>query len=202
MIIAMSGYAQSGKDTAAAVLVEKYGFVRYAFATALKEMVYRLNPIVLTEMTPDNLPHGGPEPYLVTHRVQDYVDMHGWEQAKKVPEIRRLLQVMGTEAGRQVLGDNIWVDAVMNKITGEDHVVVTDCRFPNEAEAVKVAGGFVVRVDRPGVEAVNAHPSETALDGWNFDAYINNYGTLEDLNEYVCGLYESLENHHLGLTLF
>lgn len=185
MIVGLSGYAQSGKDTVGATLVENYGFTRYAFADALKECVYRLNPAV-RHLCPTDMRFGE---YL---RVQDLVDSMGWEQAKKEPEVRRLLQVMGTEAGRQVLGDNIWVDAVLNKV-GDDDVVITDCRFPNEAQAVKDRGGYVVRVTRPGVDAVNAHPSETSLDDWPFDLTVDNSGTLEEVEGLVKVLYESLE---------
>jgi hypothetical protein len=189
MLVGLSGYAQSGKDSVGAILVKEYGFTRYAFADALKEIVYRLNPLV------ENA-GGGP-----AIRMQDVVDGYGWEVAKKSPEVRRLLQVMGTEAGRQVLGDNIWVDTVLNKV-GDDNVVITDCRFPNEAQAVQARSGVVIRVERPGVAAVNAHASETALDSWLYDATIFNTGTLEDLEWVVKDLYERLESSTPDLQLF
>jgi hypothetical protein len=198
MIIGLSGYAQVGKDTIGKALVEGYGFTRFAFADALKECVYRLNPIVVAENAPDYVPRG---PYLVTHRVQDYVDSLGWEEAKKYPEVRRLLQVMGTEAGRQVLGDNIWVDAVLNKVGSRD-VVITDCRFPNEAQAVKERGGHVVRVVRPGVDAVNAHPSETSLDDWPFDRIVINGGSMDDVETLASDLYDDLKSSRYDLQLF
>lgn len=185
MIIGLSGYAQSGKDTLGSALVDNYGFTRYAFADALKEMVYRLNPVV------DQM----------ENRVQDFVDTEGWEKAKKNPEVRRLLQVMGTEAGRQVLGDNIWVDTVLNRVGGRD-VVITDCRFPNEAQAVKDRGGFVVRVRRAGVEAVNAHPSETSLDDWSFDMIVDNSGPIETIPKIAEFVYDNLKTSANDLQLF
>jgi hypothetical protein len=185
MLLGLSGYAQVGKDSIGAVLVKNYGFTRYAFADALKEVVYRLNPVVDT----------------MGSRIQEFVDFDGWEKAKKNPEIRRLLQVMGTEAGRQVLVDNIWVDTVLNKV-GNNNVVITDCRFPNEAQAVKDRGGYLVRVERPGVKAVNAHPSETSLDNWDFDAVIANSGTLDDVERLAEFVYESLNSSRSRLTLF
>lgn len=189
MLIGLSGYAQAGKDSLGAALVRNYGFTRYAFADALKEVVYRLNPLV-----------GGPGGVL-GWRLQDYVDLDGWEKAKKTPEIRRLLQVMGTEAGRQVLGDNIWVDTVLNQVGNRD-VVITDCRFPNEAQAVKDRGGFVVRVARPGVNAVNAHPSETSLDDWDFDLVVDNDGSIGDVESLAEFVYESLKTSSKDLQLF
>jgi hypothetical protein len=189
MLIGLSGYAQSGKDTVGAALVKNHGFTRYAFADALKECVYRLNPVVGdTDVDPFS-------------RLQDFVDHDGWEVAKKNPEVRRLLQVMGTEAGRQVLGENIWVDAVLNKV-GDDNVVITDCRFPNEAQGVKDHGGFVVRVVRDGVVAVNDHPSETSLDDWPFDLVIYNSGTLDDVEGLAKSTLASLEMFDKRLQLF
>lgn len=182
MIIGVSGYAQSGKDTLAGFLIENSGFQRFAFADALRGAVYALNPIIGTH-----------DDEFV--RVQDSVDVLGWEQAKlTVSEIRRLLQAMGTEAGRKILGENIWVEIVFRQIQeqGVENVVITDCRFPNEAKAVKEHGGFVVRVTRPGVQPVNAHPSEVSLDDWGFDYAVHNDGTLDELQLKAKDLYEHL----------
>ena len=126
-------------------------------------------------------------------RLQDVVNNNGWEDAKKLPEIRRLLQVLGTDAGRKILGENIWVDTVLNKVK-DKNVVITDCRFPNEAKALKNSGGFVVRVERPGMAAINNHLSETSLDGWPFDLIVLNGGTLESLHSLVKNLYIGLKN--------
>lgn len=191
MILGLSGYAQVGKDTLGAALVKNYGFTRFAFADALKEVVYRLDPWV-----PDVR-----EESDGSERLSSLVDRVGWEKAKTNLEVRRLLQKMGTEAGREVLGQNIWVDTVLNQI-GDRDAVITDCRFPNEAQAVKDRGGFVVRVTRPGVEAVNAHPSETSLDGWNFDAVVGNSGALDDVEVLAEFVYESLKTSDTDLHLF
>lgn len=193
MIIGLSGYAQSGKDSIGAILVKNYGFTRYAFADALKEMAYQLNPIVVTSID-ENTPLGvDTNLYVKNTRLQDVVNNNGWEDAKKLPEIRRLLQVLGTEAGRKILGENIWVDTVLNKVK-DKNVVITDCRFPNEAKALKNSGGFVVRVERPGMAAINNHLSETSLDGWPFDLIVLNGGTLESLHSLVKNLYIGLKN--------
>jgi len=191
MIIGLSGYAQAGKDSLGAALVKNHGFTRYAFADALKEMAYRLNPIV------------GDTNVDQFSRFQDYVDHVGWEKAKKVPEVRRLLQVLGTEAGREVLGEDIWVNTVLNKIHGGGgNSVITDCRFPNEAAAVKHSGGFVVRVEREGLDAVNAHASETSLDGWPFDVTVSNNRSVQALDQVAKFLVETFETSSKGLRLF
>lgn len=67
-------------------------------------------------------------------------------------------------------------------------VVITDCRFPNEARFVNKAGGQVWQIERPGVEAVNAHASETPLDPDFIARWINNTGTIADLNAAVDAL--------------
>ena len=168
MIIALSGYARSGKDTVAEYLVETQGFRKIAFADALRECVEALNPIVADEGV----------------RYKDALEYWGYDEAKKVlPEFRAVLQRMGTEVGRNILGENIWVELTMEKIANEieSDWVITDCRFPNEAYAVLDADGDVIRVDRPDVGAANDHISEHALDDFGFDDIILNDGTLYDL---------------------
>lgn len=188
-IVGLSGYARSGKDTAAQVLLAA-GWERRSFADRLREFLRALNPIV---------PHGyiGTEPSFNTWseplRVGDLVDAYGWEFAKEEwAEVRELLQRCGTEAGRKVLGEDVWVNATLDDLPDptKPPVVITDVRFPNEARAVKSLGGMVIRVNRPGIGPKTAsdgtiHSSETALDDWPFDAVIENDGTLEDLRHLV-----------------
>jgi hypothetical protein len=59
--------------------------------------------------------------------------------------------------------------------------IVTDVRFPNEAKAIKDRGGIIIRVDRPGIKPINPHPSETALDNWEFDYKIANVSDFKAL---------------------
>ena len=61
--------------------------------------------------------------------------------------------------------------------------MVTDVRFRNEADAIRARGGVVVRINRPGIEAPNDHISEHDLDGYAFDYFVDNDGTIEDLAE-------------------
>lgn len=177
MLVGISGYAQAGKDSIGKLLVENHNFTRYAFADKLREFLYAQNPVVVVDFAFEHV-----------ERVQDIVDKYGWERAKlDYQEIRELLQRLGTEAGRKILGDNVWVEAVFNDINKgldlgwNESVVITDVRFPNEAQAIKDHNGFVVRVKRPGITAANAHVSETSLDEWPFDYTIPNDATIEAL---------------------
>lgn len=172
MIIGLSGYARTGKDTVAGILIEHYGFERRAFADVLRQSIYRLNPLAGT-----------------TVRVADLVDEYGWEVAKANAEVRRLLQVMGTEVGRELFGADVWVKQAMRDLP--ERTVFTDLRFPNEAAAIRKRDGTVWRVTRPNVEAVNAHESERAMDNYAFDAWVRNDGDLDDLSRQVAFLVEA-----------
>jgi hypothetical protein len=111
---------------------------------------------------------------------------------------REFLQKLGTEAMRDGLHTNVWVNALFADYKtfnepsmypnggGGKHPnwIITDMRFPNEMEAVELREGVTIKVVRPGT-AVGTHPSETALDDAYFDHVISNDGTIEDLVEKV-----------------
>lgn len=100
---------------------------------------------------------------------------------------RELLQVVGTEAIRNNLNKDIWVNALFSeweKVPDNNGWVVTDVRFENEVRSINERGGVVIRVDRPGIESGD-HTSETALDQYDFKFRVNNNGTLSDLYDSV-----------------
>ena len=161
VIIGLAGYAQSGKDTVAQILINKYGFERLAFADKIRDILYDLNPMV------------GGEP------LQLKVDVEGWDKAKQHPEVRRMLQKLGV-AARQHLDESIWVVPVLSNMNTGNYVI-TDVRFDNEASMIRTCGGEVWRVSRPGVGPVNNHVSETQLDNISADRTLLNGGTVEEL---------------------
>lgn len=176
MIIGLSGYAQSGKDTVANHLVEKHGFKRVAFADAIRESLYELNPIIASGMYEDDVK-------LVY--LREVVDAMGWDEAKAYyPEVRRLLQVLGTEVGRSWNSD-IWIDLAFNKFREDEDVVITDVRFKNEYHRIVELGGEVWRVSRTGVGAVNNHISENDLDNHVFKQVLHNDSDVYDLHSLV-----------------
>jgi hypothetical protein len=170
MLIGLCGYAQSGKDTLGALLVRHNAFERRAFADPMRQMLYAMNPFVLTyeETGQPNL-----------KRVRAIVDTYGWEYAKKHSEVRDLLQRLGTEGGRDILGDDVWVEALFHR--PYEDLVITDVRFQNEADAIHARGGTILRVVRDGVSAANSHISEFSYN--DQDHIIFNDGTIFDLHE-------------------
>ena len=118
----------------------------------------------------------------------------GRGKAVKPMTYRQFLQELGTDAMRDGLHTNVWVNALFSDYKplvysdrgGFEYPswIITDMRFPNEMEAVKEKGGITIRVVRPGTKNGN-HPSETALDNSKFDYEIINNGTLEYLVEKV-----------------
>ena len=176
MIIGLSGYAQSGKDTVAELLCLNYKYHRRAFADPMRDAIYTLNPIV----------------FNLNNRVADLVDEHGWDVAKANPEVRRLLQVFGTDVGRKMFNENFWVDIALAGLNSEHRVVISDVRFPNEAEAIKNLGGQVWRINRHNHAPVNGHKSEHAMDNFMFKHVLYNDGTIDDLSDEVFMLAKEL----------
>ena len=104
---------------------------------------------------------------------------------------REFLQKLGTEAMREGLHTNVWVNALFADYKppkmsqyNPSNWIITDMRFPNELEAVEERKGITIRVVRSGT-TVGTHASETALDDAYFDHVISNNGTIEDLIEKV-----------------
>lgn len=177
MLIGLSGYARSGKDTVAELLCLNYGYKRVSFADPMRQALYVLSPKL------DNIV-----------RLSEYVDDYGWDVAKQNQEVRRLLQVFGTEVGRKMFGLDFWIDIALKDLSGDTQVVISDVRFPNEADAIAKLGGSVWRINRKNHSAVNGHASEHAMDNYMFNHVIYNDGTLDDLSDEVFMLAK-----HLGL---
>lgn len=164
--IGFTGYARSGKDTAAQYAVDRYGFERRGWADALKAVLLALDPIVEV-----NWPTAG-DPGLEKRiwRLSDlrelykgFSDAEFWEHLKKTqPEVRPLMQRLGTEGGRKNIADDIWIRTLFERPHGP-RLVIPDCRFENEGEAVRERKGVLIEIERPGVTAANTHASENVL---------------------------------------
>lgn len=184
MLIGITGYAQHGKDTVGAYLVGTHGFTQTTFAGPLKALAYRINPIVVV--------YGAPRNEVL--RLQDVIAELGEEEAKKLPEVRRFYQELGTQA-RIVLGEDVWVDAWQRtyySLAPDRDVVVTDVRFPNEAFRIAELGGELWRVERPGFDngIGTTHLSEQYVEGLRVDKRFVNGSTIEHLHELAESAYQ------------
>jgi hypothetical protein len=222
MIIGINGKIGSGKDTVGKI-IQRLLYTNKDQSSEIKKFAGKLKQIasLLTSVPVERF------------EDQDFKQSYLGEQWAKTPvaplsdatlfdkvdlnnlmTYRELLQKLGTEAMREGLHTNVWVNALFadynatgynykgceNKvIQGEweyPNWIITDRRFPNEMEAVKAKGGITIRVNRPysttggnGIPATFSqtqfHPSETALDNHEFDYVIDNNGTISDLIDKV-----------------
>ena len=207
MIIGICGFIGSGKDTIADYLVNLHHFRRESFANSLKDAVAHVFGWDRT------LLEGRTKQAREWREVRD-----PWWSQRLGMEVtpRWVLQQWGTEVCRAGFHDDIWIASLENKLrNSKDDVVITDCRFPNEIKAIRAAGGRVIRVVRgpepdwyDAAVSVNRgpdgnstwslskkklaklgiHASETSWVGTQFDAVLDNNGTLDDLYQQVKSL--------------
>lgn len=182
-VVGLTGYAGSGKSTAAQYLVERHGFTRLSFAAPLKKMLRTLNPYVAA----NPLPHMDSEPL----RVNDLFVTMTEQQIKESPagdEYRRLLQVLGTDCIRAV-DDDFWIKAVTAVIEATDpegKYVLDDVRFPNEAAVIKGYSPLGLwNIERAGYEAVNGHSSEQHAGNMGEKIFLLNYLDIEGLHDQI-----------------
>jgi hypothetical protein len=164
LVIGITGYKRSGKGEIENHLARTYSFQSLAMATPLKNMLRSLG---LTEE-----------------------EIHGSLKEQPSPTLlgvtpRLAMQTLGTEWGRMMIHNDLWVEMWKTKakaITAP--VVASDVRFLNEEKAIRSLGGKVLRVVRPGFHGSN-HPSETEMDDIDADYTITNNGTIYDLRKAV-----------------
>lgn len=180
-LIAFTGLAGSGKSTAALHLVERHGYVRLRFAGPLKAMMAALG---LSPRQIDGALKETPCELL----------------CGKTP--RLAMQTIGTEWGRNIIGEDLWTRAwraAFDRLPPSALAVVDDCRFPNEAEAVRAAGGMIVRIDRPGSGAGAAGHASEGQDIPS-DRTIRNEGRLSDFLAEVDALARDMTWARAALT--
>lgn len=202
MIIGVCGLIGSGKDTVADYLQNFHEFRRESFASTLKDAVaavFGWDRIMLEGRTKE------------AREWREQVDPW-WAERLNMPDLtpRLMLQLWGTEVCRRGFHDDIWIASLENKLrTSQDHVVISDCRFPNEIRAIKSQGGTILWVQRGVIPhwydiacAANRgdskarewlsnegiHASETAWAGTSFDHIIDNNRTIDSLYDTVKSL--------------
>lgn len=149
-IVVFCGQKNSGKDTAAQALMAR-GWVRLPLAGPLKNMLANL--ILL---------RGASEDHVMRMLEGDLKETPSAFLGGKTP--RHAMQTLGTEWGRNMLSDTIWLDTwadMTRRLPAEIHgIVVTDCRFANEAAFLQNRGAEVYVIKRPGYTTQAAHASE------------------------------------------
>ena len=202
MIISISGFIGSGKDTVADYLVANYGFKRESFARSLKDavsVIFNWPRDMLEGLTPES------------RAWREQPDT--WWSLRLGMHItpRMVLQQWGTEVIRAGFHDDMWVASLENRLRNStDNIVITDCRFPNEIEALRNAGAKIIRVKR-GAEPEwydlalenkefmpaawpEVHASEYSWVDTSFDTVIDNNSTLEELYAQVRGLVQDQQD--------
>jgi hypothetical protein len=212
MIIGVCGFIGTGKDTIADYLVNIHQFRRESFANTLKDAVasvFGWDRELIEGRTRQ------------AREWREQVDPW-WADRLGMPDLtpRWVLQYWGTEVCRRGFHDNIWIASLENKLrNSSDDIVISDCRFPNEIKSIKDAGGIVVRVVRgpdpewfndavamnsgpknmrwalakDAMSKQNIHASETAWAGTEFDAVLDNNGTLDHLYQQINDLVLNLQ---------
>jgi hypothetical protein len=137
LIIGLVGFIGSGKGTVGDMLMEN-GFVKDSFAAPLKDAVSVMFG------WPREMLEGDTE---VSRNWRELPDKFWSEKFGRPFTPREALQLMGTEAGRDVFHKDIWVMSLLNRSHGKN-VVVTDVRFKNEIQHIKNNGGYIVRIKR------------------------------------------------------
>lgn len=213
MIIGVCGLIGAGKDTIADYLVNIHQFRRESFANTLKDAVSAVFGWD-RELLEGRTKH--------SRAWREQVDPW-WAERLGMPDLtpRWVLQYWGTEVVRKSFHDDTWIASLENKLRKTtDDVVISDCRFPNEIDAIKRAGGMVIRVHRgpdpdwyrlaeivnrgperniewswskTQLEKFNIHASETAWVGTNFDAVIDNNSNMDHLFSQINDLVQDLQ---------
>lgn len=199
MIVGLVGFIGAGKGTVADLLVDRHDFEKESFANSVKDAVATIfgwNRALLEGDTPESR----------AWREQD--DKFWSEKLGKPFSPRLALQLMGTEAGRDVFHPDLWVHTVLRRCENAPYhnYVIADVRFPNEIKAIRESGGIIARVkrgDEPewynvalkdnkkpnyhgmALEYPDVHFSEWAWVGSEIDFEISNNGSLDELIEKV-----------------
>jgi hypothetical protein len=197
MIVGLVGFIGAGKGTVADLLVDRHDFFKESFANSVKDavsVIFGWDRALLEGDTPES------------RAWREQNDKFWSEKLGKLFSPRLALQLMGTEAGRDVFHPDLWVHTVQRRCSADKNYVIADVRFPNEIKAIQKDGGIIVRVkrgDEPewynvalkvnkknnyygmAEQYPNVHFSEWAWIGSKIDLEISNDNTLDKLIEKV-----------------
>lgn len=181
MILGITGYKRSGKDTVASLLKARHRYHVYGMADPMYAMV----AVGLGLVTEEGLASGRIRSCMMgaTGKPTIVVDKEAI-----IPELgcslRHILQTLGTEWGRETISPQVWItrfNAWLDNRGYPGDVAIPDVRFDNEAEAIRDMGGVVIDVQRPDLEGGDAHASESGVRADLIDHIILNDGSKPEL---------------------
>lgn len=204
MIVGVCGFIGSGKDTVADYLCTFHGFKRVSFAASLKDAVssvFGWDRELLEGSTKSSREWREQKDEWWSNRLSMNITP------------RWVLQYWGTDVLRNHFHTDIWVASVENKLRqSKDNIVITDCRFSNEVKAIKNVGGTTMRISRgpkpewydsavsynkgewgnmtwsiskAKLERMKVHASEYSSVGLDYDHYIENDGSIDELHQQI-----------------
>jgi hypothetical protein len=185
-IIGIAGRAGAGKDAAASVLVESFGFCRISLADEMKRICARIYWWGPGRLWGPSENRNRPDPSTGGLTARKALQHLGTEWGRAMYENTWINRALGD--ARQVLAGmtydrEVGVCANDAPVPAAHGVVIPDVRFRNEFDAIKAIGGRVWLVDRPGVGLTGEealHASEAGLGDAPFDAIIRNTRGLDD----------------------
>jgi len=163
MLIGIVGKKGAGKDTLGDYCVNKYDFMKYSFATPLKQICKIL--FLLTDEQ------------LFNQNLKECIDSR-WNLSP-----RKMFQLIGTDFMRNQLDKDIWIKhfTYWYDLNKDKNIIITDCRFQNEIDAIIMLGGIIIRIDRK-LQFVDNHESEINIDQLkNINNTINNDSDINNL---------------------
>jgi len=208
MIVGISGFINSGKNTVASELTTIYGFRKDSFASSLKDACSSIFD------WPRDLLEGET---AESREWRENVDSW-WAEKLGMPNFspRLALQLIGTDSLRNHFNENIWFLTIENRIRkNTGNTVISDVRFPNEIKFIQEQGGIMIWVKRGELPAwyetavmankgnsiardimsktySSAHQSEWAWAGTKFDYEINNNSDVENLKQQIKDIIEPI----------
>lgn len=186
-IIALCGFAGSGKDTVADYLVKHHNFHKLSFASVIKDIasiIFMWDRNKLEGLTESDR--------LWREQVDEW-----WSKQLNMPQLtpRYVLRYFGTDLFRNHWHPEIWVKIIERKLSLYDNIVITDCRFVNEINMLLQNNAKIIRVERnmpswyyqymntniTPPEIGLLHESETNWIRCKYDYALNNDSTLDCL---------------------
>jgi hypothetical protein len=185
-LIGLHGRARVGKDTVADYLAKQYGFLKSSFAgplkRAAKEMFGLSDAEMMDGVKEDVIPYWGYSP-------------------------RQMFQLLGTEGGRMVFGDDLWLKRWKKFVLdfgATSHIVVTDVRFENEAALIRELGGTLIHVTSIRASTLTttakAHASEAGVKFLPGDILLDNSSSFPPLYREIDGIMLALGGELKGIS--